>query len=316
MSLSFNLKRGDTFPAITGALTYSDGTIVNLTGASVQIVMRSQTGSQPKVSKTATIVSPIGGTVSYSWTTQDTDTAGEYDVEWIVTYFGGAVQRFPTNGYVTVSIEEDLSTPGGARLVSLEELREHLRMSPTDVTFDARLLRLVDGITPAIEFVTGPILQRVYTNETYDGGSWFITLRHRPVMSVQSVVEYRGPVPYNLTQIPTPDLGQFYSYHFEPAGRITRRTAGGGLTPFPSGADQVVVTYVAGMATVPANVKETVLHEVGLHFQREELGGGAGGAFGGPSSDMDVPQGPPVGFLLSGKARELLGPNRRHHSVY
>ena len=318
MSLSFNLKRGDTSPAITGTLTYSDGSAVNLTGASVRFVMRSQAGSSPKVSAAATIVSPTAGTVSYSWNTagQDTNVAGEYDCEWIVTFSGGAVQTFPTNGYVTLSIEEDLTTPGGARLVSLEEIRDHLRMSPTDTTFDSRLLRLLDGITPVIENVTGPILQRVYQDESYDGGNWFISLRHRPIVSVASVVEYRGPVPYVLQQVPSPDLGTIYCYTVEPAGRIVRRTVGGGITPFPPGANQVVITYTAGQATVPGNVKEAALHEIALHFDRTELGGGRafGSSFGKDMGD-EIATGPPVGFLLSGKAREFLMASRRHPSV-
>jgi hypothetical protein len=33
------------------------------------------------------------------------------------------------------------------------------------------------------------------------------------------------------------------------------------------------------------------------------------------SASDELPSGPPVGFFLSGKARELLQPNRRHHSV-
>ena len=318
MSLSFNLKRGDTLPALTGTLTYSDGSAVNLTGASVQIIMRSQAGSVPKVNATATIVNPTSGTVSYAWNTngQDTNVAGEYDIEWVVTFSGGAKQTFPTNGYVTCSIEEDLSTPGGARLLSLEEIRDHLRMSPTDTTFDSRLLRLLDGITPVIENITGPILQRVYSAEQYDGGAYFISLRHRPIVAVESVVEYRGPVAYNLTQVSDPSLGQIYSYTFEPAGRIVRRTVGGGVTTFPAGANQVVVTYTAGQAVVPGNVKEAAMHEIALHFQRTELGGGRafGASFGRDTGD-DLPSGPPVGFLLSGKARELLMPNRRHPSV-
>jgi hypothetical protein len=277
--------------------------------------MRSQTGAAPKVSAVATVVTPATGAVSYTFTAQDTNVAGRFDVEWLVAWADSSVQRYPLRGYRSVSIEEDLTTPGGARLVSLEEIRDHLRMDPNDTTFDARILRLLDGITPVVENMTGPILQRVYQDETYDGGSWFISLRHRPIIEVHQVTEYRGPVPYVLTQVPTPDLGTIYCYTFEPAGRIVRRTVGGGMTAFPPGANQVVVTYTAGQVQTPGNVKEAVLHEIALHFQRTELGGG--GLFSGGSGVMgdDMPSGPPTGFLMSGKARELLMPNRRHPSV-
>jgi hypothetical protein len=36
----FTIKQGDTSPSLTDTLTYSDGTTVNLTGASVNIVVQ------------------------------------------------------------------------------------------------------------------------------------------------------------------------------------------------------------------------------------------------------------------------------------
>ena len=317
MAVGFTIKKGDTHTPFTDSITDLTGAAVNLTTASsVQFVMRSQTASQPKVSAVGSIVTASTGAVSYTFTAQDTNVAGRYDAEWLVTWADSSVQRYPMRGYRSVSIEEDLSTAGGSRLVSLEEVRDHLRMDPLDVTFDARLLRLIDACTVAIENVTGPILQRVYQEETYDGGQWYISLRHRPIINVMSVVEYRGPVPYVLTQVPTPDLGQIYSYTFEPSGRIVRRTVGGGVTPFPPGANQVFVTYTAGQLTVPPNVKEAALRLVDIHFQRSDLGG-SGLFSNGTASVIDdqLPTGPPVGFFMPGVVRELLMPNRRHPSV-
>ena len=317
MAVGFTIKRGDTHIPSTDTLTDLSGSAINLSAAAtVTFVMRSQAGVAPKVSATATIVNATTGAVSYTWGSQDTNVAGRYDVEWLVTWADSTVERYPLRGYKSVSIEEDLSTAGGARLVSLEEIRDHLRMDPNDTTFDARLLRLLDGITPVIENITGPILQRVYQEETYDGGTWFISLRHRPIVEVHQVIEYRGPVPYVLTQVPTPDLGTIYSYTFEPAGRIVRRTVGGGVTTFPPGANQVFVTYTAGQTTVPGNVKEATLRMMDLHFQRTELGGA--GLFSNGSSygmDDELPKGPPIGFFMPGAVRELLMPNRRHPSI-
>ena len=312
------IKRGDTTPNLTALLVDAAGVAVNLTTATtVTMVMRSQTGVAPKASAVATVTNAATGAVSYVWTAQDTNLAGRYDVEWLVNWASGAVQRFPIKGYQSVSIEEDLTTTGGARLVSLDEIRDHLRMAPDDRQFDARLLRLLDGITPVIENITGPILQKVYQEETYDGGNWFITVRHRPLVEVHSVVEYRGPIAYVLTQVPTPDLGTIYSYSFQPPGRIVRRTVGGGITSFPPGADTVFITYTAGQIVVPGNVKEATLRMMDLHFQRQELGGGR--AFGGTPSgvfgDDDLPKGPPIGFFVPGAVRELLQPNRRHPSI-
>ena len=312
------IKRGDTTPALTASLVDAAGVAVNLTAVTtVTMVMRSQSGVAPKVSAVASITNAATGAVSYTWTAQDTNLAGRYDVEWLINWNSGAVQRFPIQGYQSVSIEEDLSTSGGARLVSLEEIRDHLRIASGDRQFDARLLRLLDAITISIEGVTGPILQRIYTEEIYDGGNNFISLRHRPLVQVHSVVEYRGPIAYVLTQVPSPDLGTIYSYMFEPAGRIVRRTVGGGMTSFPPGPQTVFVTYTAGQVVVPANVKEATLRMFDLHFQKADLGGGRafGGASGGGFADDDLPKGPPIGFFVPGVVRELLVPNRRHPSV-
>ena len=312
---TFVTKKGATSPSITWTCTDQNGAVVNLANATgVTFVMRAQTSSAPWVSAAGTITNAGTGAVSYTWTAADTSIAGRYDVEWLVAYTGGTVQRFPVQGYQSVSIEEDLSTPGGNRLVTLEEVRDHLRMSSTDTTFDARLLRMIDAITPVIENETGPIIQRAY-DEWYDGGSLIINTRRRPIVLVNAVTEYRGAIAYPLSQVQTPADGQIYSYMFDPAGRIMRRTVGGGVTSFPPGFDSVHVQYVAGQPTVPWNVKEAVLHEIAVHFERTELG--AGGAFGGGGGgeDFDLPAGPPVGFFLTGKARELLQPNRRYPSI-
>jgi YD repeat-containing protein len=312
---TFITKRGATTPTISWTCTDQNGAIVNLTNATgVTFVMRAQTSSQPWISASGSITNAGTGAVSYTWTANDVSTAGRFDAEWLVTWTGGTVQRFPVQGYQSISIEEDLSTPGGNRLVTLEEIRDHLRMSSTDHTFDARLLRLLDAITVVIENETGPIIQRAY-DEWYDGGNTIITTRRRPLVLVNSVTEYRGAIAYPLSQVQTPADGQIYSYMYDQAGRIMRRTVGGGITSFPPGPDSVHIQYVAGQAIVPPNVKEAAMHEIAVHFERTELGSGGAFGGGGAGEDSDLPTGPPIGFFLTGKARELLQPNRRFPSI-
>lgn len=307
-------RQGDTYTTFTASITDAAGNAVNLTGASVKFVARSLTAVAPYINATATITNASTGAVSYTPTATDTANAGTFMVSWVVTTSGGSVLTYPTDGYQELVIEENLTTPGGARLVSLTDVKDHLRIPSTDRTHDARLMRMIDAITPVVEGVTGPIVQRVYQNETYDGGSWFISLRHRPVISVQSVVEYRGPIAYTLTQVPTPDLGTIYSYMFEPPGRLVRRTVGGGITPFPPGADQVFVTYTAGWASVPNNVREGCLELIRVNYQYTQQGGrpswGSAGGDGDNFAQMQI-----LGFYVPNRVRELLAPNRRHPSV-
>jgi hypothetical protein len=304
----FTIKQGDTSPSLTDTLTYSDGTTVNLTGASVNIVVRQLTSNSVSFNKSATVTSATApATVSYTFTAADTTAAGQYVANWIVVFAGGAQMTFPTIGELEITVEENLTTPGGARIVGLGEIKDYLNIPATDRSRDAKILRLSDGLTRVVEAITGPILQRQY-NETYD-------VRHRPIISVQSVVEYRGPIPYNLTQVTTPDTATIYSYTFEPAGRIVRRTVGGGLSPFPPGANQVYVNYTAGFQQVPQNVRDGMLELIRVNYRDTQQGRPRAGSGGSDVNDDDLKGTVMMGFLIPNRVREYLEPNRRHPSI-
>lgn len=87
----------------------SAGNPVNLTGASVRFLMRSDEASTPKVAAAAAIVgAATNGEVRYTWVVNDLDTPGVYRAEWEVTYAGGAKETFPADGYIPVVIRPDL----------------------------------------------------------------------------------------------------------------------------------------------------------------------------------------------------------------
>lgn len=309
------IKRFDTGPAFTATILDASGAVVNLTGASVKFVMRPMTAIAPTTNLTATIVSAVAGTVSYTPTATDTAIAGMYQAEFHITSSGGVLTTFPTDGYLEVQIEEDLVTPGGARLVGLGEVKDALNFATTDRARDAKLVRMIDQFTPVIESITGPILQRIYQNETHDGGTWAISTRHRPIISVSALTEYRGPIPYPLTQVATPDLGTIYSYMVEPIpGRIVRRTVGGGTTTFPAGPEAVWITYTAGYQVTPQNVSAGLIDLIRIHYQqtqqsnRPQFGGGPDPADNEPGQFI-------MGFFVPNRVREELAPNRRHPSI-
>jgi hypothetical protein len=90
------LKQGDLAPKIQSPLT-SNGTAVNLTGATVLFRLKRLSGAFV-FSKTATIVSPAtNGIVEYQLVSGDLAalTPGAYLGEWVVTYADTRVQRFP-----------------------------------------------------------------------------------------------------------------------------------------------------------------------------------------------------------------------------
>lgn len=102
----FYIKQGDLLPYIEVILKNADGTIVNLTGATVMFRMAKR-GSTPKVNAAATIVgSASDGRVQYQWTSADTDTIGEFRAEWVVTFGNGKTQTHPNDTWHTIRILE------------------------------------------------------------------------------------------------------------------------------------------------------------------------------------------------------------------
>ena len=315
MAADFTIKQGDVLPVLNDTLTYSDGSAVNLTSATVKFIMRSLTATLPTVNTTATVVSATAGTVKYSFNATDTATAGRYQGIWQVTFSSGQQMTFPTVGNLDIAVEENTvlatATP---QLVSLGEVKDYLNISTTDRARDQKLVTFIKQIGPVIEAITGPIIQRTYANEMHDGGTERIRLLHAPVQNVISVTEYLANVEYRLQQVPQgrPDLGSMWSFMFEPDRQIIRRAPGGGTQPFYGGVDSVSVSYVAGLDAVPPNVTQAACELVRVHFQATQQGRPRPGM---SSYDDSEPGTPVLGFFVPNRVRELLVPNRRHPSI-
>lgn len=101
----YTLKQHDTFPSFDATLTDSLGAAINLTGSTVRVYMSS---GATLINGSCTIVSPTAGTVTYTWVTGDTNTIGDYNVEWEITYGSGAIETVPNDGYKTLKIIADL----------------------------------------------------------------------------------------------------------------------------------------------------------------------------------------------------------------
>jgi hypothetical protein len=55
------------------------------------------------------IINAATGIVEYRWATGDTDTANTYNAEVEVDWGAGVTQTFPSKGYFTIVINEDLA---------------------------------------------------------------------------------------------------------------------------------------------------------------------------------------------------------------
>lgn len=104
------LKRGDRLPLLDRTLLDENDDAVDLTGATVRFIMRAYGATNPKISAAATVLDAPTGRVRYSWTANDTDTAGHYQAEFEVTFSNGRKETFPNDHHLTVDVVADLDS--------------------------------------------------------------------------------------------------------------------------------------------------------------------------------------------------------------
>lgn len=91
----FSIRTGNRLPALTITCTYSDGTIQDLTGATVTFAMRYDNGLIKVPDTAALVVGPaVNGVLQYQWAAGDVDTAGDFQGEFHVV-IGGKPVTFP-----------------------------------------------------------------------------------------------------------------------------------------------------------------------------------------------------------------------------
>lgn len=313
----WTIVQGDTSPAFFDTLEYANQTPVNLTGCTVRFIMRPTNSNEPvNLTGAATVQSAANGTVAFAPSVADTANVGNYMANWLVT--GGAVGRmtFPTRGYLWVQVQENLTTLGGAQLIGLPEVKEHLRIPANDRINDDFLLECIEAVGPLIENLTGPIMVQTF-DEWHEGGHATISLRHKPsygfgtspVLNVLAVSEYRGPIEYALAVVGTPTLGSVYSVEANvELGTIVRRTSGGGTTAFwrdPNHPQQSIhVVYQAGQERTPVNVRRAAVETIRWWWQTTE----AVGRGGLTRADEEIPR-PMV--ALPYHAEAMLAPTAR-----
>jgi hypothetical protein len=106
--MAFEIKRNDRRPYWRVQLT-QNGDPADITGAAgVGFTMKQ--GGTLKVNKASMlVVDALTGVVEYHWADGDTDTSGTYNVEVEVDWGDGELQSFPSKGYFTVEISDDLA---------------------------------------------------------------------------------------------------------------------------------------------------------------------------------------------------------------
>lgn len=305
----FTIKQGDTLPVFAYTIVTDAGVPVNLTGATVNFVLRQLTSNQASTNAVATVVSAPAGNVSYTFTAADSAVTGTYMGTFNVTFSGGGVQQFPTTGYLEIIVEENLTTLGGAQIIALGDVKEYLNIDAHVRSHDNKLIAFINGARPIVENIVGHIIQQQF-DEWYDGGQTFIRLRHRPVLSVQAATEYRGPIAYNLMAVQDPAHGSIYSYMLD-GDRLVRRSPGGSIIATPYMPQSVHVVYTAGRTVIPPNIWLGILELIRENYQEtQQIAPHPGMDFNDTLTDQPAP-----GMFVPPRVRELLMPHRRAPSV-
>lgn len=172
---------------------------------------------------------------------------------------------------------------------SVVEVDKELNLG-ADTSQDAELAGFIDAAAKMIENVTGPITPNTYT-EVHDGGAAKLALRRVPVISVTSITEYVGLTGYPLTLQPLGATNDNYGYSLDDpiTGVITRRSSAGILSPFMGGRSAVTVTYIAGRATVPANVRLAALELIREMWSSTQRGNSSGRPIPGSDDTANEP---------------------------
>lgn len=92
----------DTQPSISATLT-SNGSAVDLTGATVTFEMVGLPSGRPIVTGAAVIVDDAGGQVRYDWGSTDLAVAGSYSARWKIEFSDGTIEHSDPANTITVT---------------------------------------------------------------------------------------------------------------------------------------------------------------------------------------------------------------------
>jgi hypothetical protein len=188
-------------------------------------------------------------------------------------------------------------------LLTAAEARRFVGLGTADATRGTLLAQYVTAASRALAKGCGTIIYGTVTGELQSGGRPYVYLDRHPVAQVVQVVEYDSTTPGTLTA-ETNASKPSESYVADlTSGKVTRRS-GGATHLFPTGIDNVYVTYVAGRFASTATVDDRFKTACGLvlknMWRAQEFANGS-------VDEFDVPQASFPRFTIPNSVKELLG---------
>ena len=108
----FYIKQGDREPPLIVTCVDENRDVIDLSAATlVRFNLINPGIDTPKLSlATAAFEGPqSGGKVRYNWGAADTDTFGKYNGEFVITWSGGNITRFPNYKYILIEIMKKIA---------------------------------------------------------------------------------------------------------------------------------------------------------------------------------------------------------------
>lgn len=205
------------------------------------------------------------------------------------------------------------------QIVSLADVRAHLRYPAADTVDDVAIQGFIDAASDVIDFECNIVVPQQF-DESYDGGNFLIWTYHVPIISIELVQEGWGWTNYNLAyiEVNSPTTSNMFAYSIdEPStGQISRRSGGNVSIPFMRGESNVRINYTAGRTSIPGAIRLAALELIAHWWQNSQQrhGSGAMGEYSYDSTNVDFTRTTGMSAINQGvpyRILELLKPYRR-----
>lgn len=193
----------------------------------------------------------------------------------------------------------------GPRIVSLPEAKKHLNKDLNATADDDEIRDFIDAAQYVIEFRLGFRIVPRTVVEYFDGGCLAVHLSEGPVTAVVEVREQWAPGDQRtLTAEPDTSVGVGDNNYLLGTGRRLLRRSNGYQYGFPSGVQNIKVTYKVGPLSPLPNVKLAALELIGHVWRASQLASGQ-------TRSREVTESlVSIGYAVPNRVRELLGAKR------
>jgi len=238
----YYIKQGDDSPAILTTLRDGEGEIVSLVGATVRFILRPVNGETVLDEEADLVGDGSGGQVEYAWPAAITYPPGSYYGEWQVTFVSNEVQSFPTIGYDSIEILEELGTEQDVSIYPpiFATISDLEGATGSDLQDNATAIRYLETASQAIRDWLDQRVEYVEDEEIvmWGNGLRLMTLPEMPIVSITEVLPESAEDPLDASD-------------YEIEGRSGLRRLGNFCWAI---GERYHITYSHGYAVKPADV--------------------------------------------------------------